>query len=189
VLDASWANSNVGDADLYENDYDAHWTASRAEYQWLQHDLQTHPRPLAFAFFHFPLYSDNATEGSDPFLHGDGHLEELLGEHGVDIVFNGHAHIYERNRPSDDGMPVSYVTGGGGGNLEPVSGCSPIDAYAIGWSYSSSTHGSACGAASRPTSTSQVFHFLLVSVDGTTVTVTPTNADGHTFDVQTYHFG
>jgi hypothetical protein len=29
----------------------------------------------------------------------------------------------------------------------------------------------------------------LVSVDGTTVTVTPTNADGHTFDVQTYHFG
>jgi len=189
VLEASWANSNVGGADLYENDYDAHWTASRAEYQWLEHDLQTHPRPLAFAFFHFPLYSDDATEGSDPFQHGDGRLEELLGEHGVDIVFNGHAHIYERNRPSDDNMPVSYVTGGGGGNLEPVSGCSPIDAYAIGWSYSSTTHGSACGAASRPTSTGQVFHFLLVSVDGTTVTVPPTNADVHSFDVQTYHFG
>jgi hypothetical protein len=30
---------------------------------------------------------------------------------------------------------------------------------------------------------------LLVRVDGTTVTVRPTNADGHPFDVQTYDFG
>jgi hypothetical protein len=34
-----------------------------------------------------------------------------------------------------------------------------------------------------------VFHFLLVTVDGTTVTVAPTDGDGHTFDVQTYDFG
>jgi hypothetical protein len=34
-----------------------------------------------------------------------------------------------------------------------------------------------------------VFHFLLVGVDGTSVTVEPTSADGHRFDVQTYHFG
>jgi hypothetical protein len=188
VLEASWANSNVGDADLYENDYDAHWTTSSAEYQWLQHDLETHHRPLAFAFFHFPLYADNPSEGSDLFLHGNDNLEGLLGQHGVDVVFNGHAHLYERNRPSGAGMPVSYVTGGGGAHLEPVSGCSSIDAFAIGWSYSSST-GSACGAASRPTSIGQVFHFLLVGVDGTSVTVEPTSADGHRFDVQTYHFG
>jgi len=63
ILEASWANSNVGDADLYENDYDAHWTTSSAEYQWLQHDLETHPRPLAFAFFHFPL--TRTTQPSD----------------------------------------------------------------------------------------------------------------------------
>ncbi len=188
VLEASWDNANVGDADLYKNDYDAHWTTSRSEYAWLKHDLEAHPRPLAFAFFHFPLYSDNATESSDTFLNGPGHLEELLGQHGVDIVFNGHAHIYERNRPSGAGMPVSYVTGGGGANLEPVSGCSSIDAYAIGWSNSSDT-GSACGSASAPSSIGEVFHFLLVTVDGTGVTVQPENANGDTFDVQTYHFG
>jgi hypothetical protein len=145
LASTSWKHrgrtATSGDADLYENDDDAHWTTSRAEYQWLQHDLATHPRPLAFAFFHFPLYSDSASEGSDPFLHGDGHLEELLGEHGVDIVFNGHAHFYERNHRSGGGMPVSYVTGGGGADLEPVSHCSSIDAYAIGWSYSSSPTG------------------------------------------------
>jgi hypothetical protein len=86
-------------------------------------------------------------------------------------------------------MPVTYVTGGGGGKLEPVSRCSSIDQYAIGWSYSSSTHGSACGAASRPSTIDRVFHFLLVTVSGTQVTVTPTDELGRTFDVKTYSFG
>jgi hypothetical protein len=189
VLQASWADSNVGDADLYRNDYDAHWRHTRPEYRWLRHDLRTHHRPIAFAFFHFPLYADNSHEGTDPWLHGTGHLEHLLGTHGVDIVFNGHAHIYERNHRSAPGMPISYVTGGGGATVAPVSNCAKIDAYAIGWSASASTHGSACGSAHRPTSIDQVFHFLLVTVDGPTVTVAPTDADGHRFDVQTYRFG
>src|SRR3954462_266045 len=189
VLQASWADSNVGDTNLYRNDFDAHWRRDRAEFRWLRHDLRTHHRPLAFAFFHFPLYADNSHEGTDHLLSGRGSLEHLLGTHGVDLVFNGHAHIYERNRWSDRHMPISYVTGGGGAKAEPVSQCSRIDAYAIGWSASASTHGSRCGAARRPTSIGQVFHFLLVRVDGSTVTVTPTNANGHRFDVQTYHFG
>jgi len=189
VLEAAWSNANMGDADLYENDYDAHWTSSRAEYQWLASDLASHPRAVSFAFFHFPMYSDNSTETSDTWLTGSSRLEGLLGRYGVDIVFNGHAHIYQRNRASATGMPVSYVTGGGGGKLEPVSRCSSIDQYAIGWSYSSSTHGSACGAASRPTTIDRVFHFLLVTVSGTQVTVTPTDELGRTFDVKTYSFG
>ena len=147
--------------------------SSRAEYKWLANDLATHPRAVSFAFLHFPMYSDNSTETSDTWLTGSTHLEGLLGRSGVDIVFNGHAHIYERNRASATGMPVTYVTGGGGGELEPVSRCSSIDQYAIGWSYSSSTHGSACGAASRPSTIDRVFHFLLVTVSGTQVTVTP----------------
>ncbi len=188
VLDAAWSNANMGDANLYENDYDNHWTSSRAEYQWLANDLATHPRSVSFAFLHFPLYADNATETSDTWLTGSSHLEGLLGRYGVDIVFNGHAHIYERNRASASGMPASYVTGGGGGKLEPVSRCSSIDQYAIGWSYSSSTHGSACGAATRPTTIDRVFHFLLVTVSGSQVTVAPTDELGRTFDVKTYTF-
>jgi hypothetical protein len=39
-----------------------------------------------------------------------------------------------------------------------------------------------------PTSIAQVFHFLLVTVDGGTVNVAPTNSLGQTFDVQTYTF-
>jgi hypothetical protein len=189
VLEATWANSNVGSTDLYDNDYDAHWTTSSPEYQWLAADLAAHPGQLKFAFFHFPMYSANATEASDPYLQGPTHLEGLLGRNGVAIVFSGHAHTYARSQPSAAGMPVSYVTGGGGATLEPVSRCSAPIVAALGWSYSSSTHGSSCGSLPRPTSIDQVFHFLLVTVDGSTVTVAPTDELGRTFDVQTDRFG
>ena len=36
------------------------------EYQWLEHDLATHPAQVKFAIFHFPLYSANATEPRTP---------------------------------------------------------------------------------------------------------------------------
>ena len=189
MLDAAWANSNVGTADIYENDFDNHWTPARGEYKWLVQDLEAHPGGLKFAFFHFPLYSANSTEASDTFLNGADHLEGLLADNGVDIVFNGHAHIYTRSTPSSAGMPVTYVTGGGGARLEPATVCGAPIAAALGWSYSSSTHGSSCGSLPRPTTIDRVFHFLLVTVNGSSVTVTPTDELGRTFDVQTYSFG
>ena len=188
VLQAAWPDSNLGSAGPYRNDRDAHWKASSAEMRWLRHDLRTHHRPLAFAFFHFPLYADAGAEGSDAWLQGAGRLEDVLGSHGVDVVFNGHAHLYERNAPSGPGMPVSYVTGGGGATLAPVGGCGPLDRYAIGWVYRARVHGSACGAATAPDSIDRVFHFLLVRVHGRSVTIAPTDSTGRTFDVQRYRF-
>ncbi|HWC24012.1 MAG TPA: metallophosphoesterase [Flexivirga sp.] len=187
VLDAAWGDTNKGTATPYANDAAAHWAPGDPEYQWLLADLASHPSQLKFAFFHYPLYVDNPTESSDTFLSGPNNLEGVLGSHGVQIVFNGHAHLYQRNLPSAPGMPISYVTGGGGGSLEPVGPCSTIDAYARGWSPSKST-GSACGAATRPVAGSQVYHFLKVTVSGTQVTVAPTDSLGRTFDVQTYQF-
>jgi hypothetical protein len=193
VLDAAWDEANIGSTDEYENDYDAHWTPTSAEYQWLEQDLAAHPRALKFAFFHYPLYSDNSTEPSDTFLHGPTSLEGLLSRYGVAIAFSGHAHLYQRNIKPNANSLISYITGGGGARLEVAgsAGCSAVDAYAIGWSYSSSGgagRGSACGSAPLPTMPAQVFHFLLVTVNGSRVTVTPTDSAGHTFDVQTYDF-
>ncbi|HEY3535101.1 MAG TPA: fibronectin type III domain-containing protein, partial [Pedococcus sp.] len=70
---------------------------------------------------------------------------------------------------------------------EPISGCTSRDAYGIGWS-PSKLKGSACGAAVAPTAASQVYHFLKVTVSGSSVTVAPTDSLGNTFDVQTYNF-
>jgi chitodextrinase len=199
MLDAAWGDTNTGSATggscgdncaAYQVDYDAHWTPNSAEYTWLQQDLAAHPGGLKFAFFHYPLYSSNATQVSDPYLDNlpgsTGSLEQLLRNKGVDLVFNGHAHIYERNVSVPNGV-TSYVTGGGGGSVEPVSKCASTDAYALGWSYSSSK-GSACGSAAAPTSDAQVYNFLKVAVNGATVTVTPVNAQGGIFDPQTYNF-
>ena len=110
----------------------------------------------------------------------------MLGQGGIDIVFNGHAHIYERNTASASGMPLSYVTGGGGAGLEPVSVCGAPDAYSIGWTPSTST-GSKCDGGTKPASADQVYHFLKVTVSGSQVTVTPTDELGRTFDPQTYN--
>jgi hypothetical protein len=187
VLEAAWPNSNVGNADIYENDYDNHWQPTSDEYRWLESDLATHPSKLKFAVFHFPLYSDASSQKSDTFLQGPGGLEGLLSRYGVDIAFTGHSHVYERNVKLQSHGLVNYVTGGGGGE-PPVSirSCSPFDAYAIGWSNVTDTS-SSCRAP-RPASRKHVFHYLLVTVDGTSVTVAATDQWGRTFDVVAYQF-
>ena len=187
VLDSAWSDSNLGTGDPYANDAAAHFAPGTPEYEWLLHDLETHGSQLKFAFGHFPLYADNPDEGSDPYLQGPANLEGLLGTHGVQMVFNGHAHVYERNTPSADGMPITYVTGGGGATLQPIGPCSPLDAYGIGWSPSKNL-GSACGSAKPRTAAANVYHFLKVTVSGASVTVTPTDSLGNTFDVRTYTF-
>jgi acid phosphatase type 7 len=62
-----------------------------------------------------------------------------------------------------------------------------FDAYGLGWSYSKNK-GYATGAATAPTSPAQVFSFLLVTVNGSQVTVSPINSLGQSFDVVTYAF-
>ena len=201
VLDGSWTDANVGTAagsacpytadttncKMYQVNADAHFLPGDKEYQWLVSDLQSHPGGIKLAFFHFPLRSDNATQDSDVYLQQD--LEPLLAQNGVGIAFSGHAHDYERNATAGPNTILSYVTGGGGGVVQPVAGkgCSPWDAYAIGWSYSAG-RGSKCGTAMVPTSDALVNNFLKVTVSGNTVTVDPINAAGQEFDTQSYTF-
>jgi hypothetical protein len=191
ILDAAWDPANLGTGSQYKDDYDAHWAprAPHDELTWLRHDLAAHPAELKFAVFHYPLHSDQSSQPSDSYLDGPGHLEGLLSRYHVTIAFNGHAHIYQRNTAPPGGV-ISYVTGGGGGSLMRIggAGCAPTDAYGIGWDPSAGT-GSSCGRAPRPASASHVYHFLLVTVNGNTVTVKPTDETGRTFDVQTYKSG
>jgi hypothetical protein len=190
VLQAAWSDSNTGTASgPYEVDAAYQWAPGTPQYQWLQADLAANPGKLKFAVFHYPLYSDQKHESSDTFLQGPASLQGLLNQYGVKLSFNGHAHIYQRNMPDAGGM-VAYITGAGGAKLQSVGEdpCAANDAYAIGWSNTKGI-GNACGAASPPTAPSQVFHFLKVTVAGTTVTVTPIDSTGQSFDVQTFDFG
>ena len=192
ILDSAWGDTNGGTSTPYGQDYANHFSATSAEYQWLLADLQAHLGVMKFAFMHYPWYSANSSQTSDTYMTtvrpgASESIESLFARYGVGIVFNGHAHIYERNSPSAQGMPVTYVTGGGGATLEPVTLCGGNVSYAIGWS-PTKLKGYACGAGVQPpSSASRVFNFLKVTVAGSSVTVAPTDENGNTFDVQTYN--
>lgn len=86
---------------------------------WLERELEGSDEPWKIAFFHHPLYSSGAKHGSELDLREE--LEPLLREHGVDVVFAGHEHFYERIVPQHG---IHHFTSGAAaklrrGNLRP----------------------------------------------------------------------
>ena len=63
-------------------------------------------------YFHHPLYSSGRTHGSDVNLRVV--LEPLLLSYGVNVVFAGHDHIYERIKPQKG---IYYFVSGSAGQL------------------------------------------------------------------------
>ena len=168
------ANAPAGDEEEYYSfDWgNAHFVAldsnqscspGSAQYSWLVNDLANSTQPWKFVFFHHPVYSSGSYGGS---LSLRSDWVPLFETHGVNIVFNGHDHHYERTCPiledacstPRQGGVVYYVTGGAGAPL-----------YRVGsdWftAYSGSLH-----------------HFLLVEVSGCQLRVDAIDADGNVFD-------
>jgi predicted MPP superfamily phosphohydrolase len=70
---------------------------SREQLDWLEKELAASGSDWKIAFFHHPLYSSGDTHGSDATLREQ--LEPLFLKYGVDAVFSGHEHFYERLKP------------------------------------------------------------------------------------------
>jgi 3',5'-cyclic AMP phosphodiesterase CpdA len=75
--------------------------------RWLQRALQSSQAKWKIAFFHHPLYSSADKHGSDLELRAE--LEPILVRSGVDVVFSGHDHTYERIKPQQG---VQYFVSG-----------------------------------------------------------------------------
>jgi hypothetical protein len=91
-----------------------------AQYRWLKHDLAEQYRRCTMAVLHQPRYS------SGP--HGNSNvtrpLISLLYKAGVEVIVNGHDHIYERFAPARPRGRVDrefgfrqFIVGTGGGPL------------------------------------------------------------------------
>ena len=80
--------------------------------RWLETELKASGSDWKIVFFHHPLYSSGGTHGSDYQLRAQ--LEPLFLKHGVDAVFSGHEHFYERIKPQKG---IYYFTSGGAAKL------------------------------------------------------------------------
>ena len=88
----------------------------RAELAWVDEALRSSTEAWKVCYFHHPLYSNGVKHG--PALELRVLLEPILVRHGVDVVFSGHDHVYERLTPQ---AGISYfVTGPGGQNVRTL---------------------------------------------------------------------
>ena len=79
---------------------------------WLENELQNSGSDWKICYFHHPLYSSGAYHGSSVELRQL--LEPLFVKYGVNVVFSGHEHIYERVKPQNG---INYFTEGASGEL------------------------------------------------------------------------
>jgi len=80
---------------------------------WVAQNLRQSKAKWKIAYFHHPLYSNGRMHGPDLDLRTQ--LAPLFHQYGVNVVFSGHEHVYERIKPEDS---IDYFILGSSGKLE-----------------------------------------------------------------------
>jgi hypothetical protein len=86
----------------------------RKQLDWIDNELRESNDEWKVVYFHHPLYSSGGRHGSETDLRVI--LEPLFIKYGVNAVFSGHDHIYERLKPQND---IYYFVSGSAGKLRP----------------------------------------------------------------------
>lgn len=149
-----WGNAHFValDSELYYGDKGS---SPKEQKTFLEHDLAATRKRWKIAFLHRSPYGSSRHGGDERVREG---LEPLFARHGVDLVFAGHDHVYERTVPI---RGVTYVVsgGGGGGRRLYPAGKGRLTAR------SKSAH-----------------HAVLVRVDGGCLSLEAVEPDGTVFD-------
>jgi hypothetical protein len=86
----------------------------KKQVEWLEGELSKDDSEWKVMFFHHPPYSSGRKHGSDEQLREV--VEPIFLKHGVNVVFAGHEHFYERIKPQKG---IYYFISGAGGKLRP----------------------------------------------------------------------
>jgi hypothetical protein len=104
-----------------------------AQYAFVEDALIARPVRCVAAIFHHPLFS-SGVNGPNPFMRD---IWQLLYDHHVELVVNGHDHVYERfsrqdpmGRPKDRGIR-QFTVGTGGASLTRFGVTAPNSATRI----------------------------------------------------------
>ena len=84
----------------------------KKQLEWLEGELKASASEWKIAFFHHPIYSSGEKHGSNVELRNV--LEPVMVKYGVDVVFTGHEHFYERMKPQKG---INYFIVGSSGKL------------------------------------------------------------------------
>jgi Calcineurin-like phosphoesterase/IPT/TIG domain len=89
--------------------------------RWLDNDLRSTRQFWRIVYFHYPPFATGQNTNDIQSQWVRQYVVPILERHGVQVVFNGHEHSYQRNyaiRKStkvDPGIGTNYFTTGGGG--------------------------------------------------------------------------
>jgi len=94
----------------------------KKQLDWLEGELKASGSEWKICFFHHPLYSSGEKHG--PAVELRKVLEPLFMKYGVDVVFAGHEHFYERIKPQQG---IQYFIMGSSaklrkGGIDPSTG-------------------------------------------------------------------
>jgi len=111
----AWYSFTWGQAEVFVIDTEEKYEPDSEQGQWLAGRLSASKAAWKIAVTHVPGIS-----GGNHGFNADvnKHLRPLYERYGVDVVFSGHDHIYERTKPiTGEGgeHAVTYVITGGGG--------------------------------------------------------------------------
>jgi hypothetical protein len=120
---------------------------------WLAQDLAQNELPWTVVYLHRPPFS-SGYHGSSGQVRAA--FSSLFEQHGVQVVFAGHDHNYERTQPING---VTYVVTGAGGHGTRRVGRSSFTAYS-----------------------ENVLHFVHGEVQGDTLLLHAIDAGGREFD-------
>jgi hypothetical protein len=84
----------------------------KEQLDWIEANLRNAREDWKIPYFHHPLYSHAARHGSSVDLRVL--LEPIFLRNGVNVVFSGHDHVYERVQPQKG---IYYFVSGAGGQL------------------------------------------------------------------------
>ena len=131
---------DFGNARFFMVDTNQKVNPGSVQFKWLEKELAASKAKWKFVCHHHPPYSSDENDygnlwKSNQGRHGDLRARELVPlyeKYGVDLVWNGHIHSYERTwrilggKAVESGGPFYMITGGGGGGLETPAPTRPF---------------------------------------------------------------
>jgi predicted phosphodiesterase len=131
----------------------------RPQVRWLDERLGVSTAEWKIVFLHHPLYTSGRYRNASR-AHRWA-LEPLFVRHGVDVVFSGHEHIYQRSELQSG---IQYFVSGGAGSLRLGDG---VPASYVAKNYDDD------------------YHFMLIEVDGDDLHFQAISRTGVTIDAGT----